>query len=493
MFLTKSSLWQKAIIGVFCMVIFTFSADAATHLVTNTNDSGAGSLRQAFLATAIPPNNSEINYIEFDAAVFSTPQTITLSSFIQVSHSVGIIVNGPGKNLLTITGGSSNTTFEIMNGNFTLNNLAFRNLAQITGGGNLTLNEVLFDGVSNPNNSVIFMNNAASININRTEIINSPMTTGYVLTLTNMQGPVNINDSTIANNLSGGIASGSGASNRTINIFNSTICNNGRGAINILGTNLVTYNIVNTTIARNSSVLTGAGIRHDTVFFSSIINLRNSIIADNIRTTDGSFSDITGPVVSQGNNLIRSTIGATISGNTASNITGVSPMLAATLDFNGGTTRNYALLMGSPAIDAGNNCVVADTCFAEFSQDFLAPLLTDQRGVNRQIGANVDIGAFEFIAPLVAQVSIGGRITNESGNGIARVRVSLTKPNGEIVSAMTGAFGFYHFENIQVGENYVLQAQSKRFQFQNNPRIISVSEELQNEDFTAIGNLNKQE
>lgn len=343
MFLTKFSIWQNVFIGIFCLLICTFSANAATHLVTNTNDSGAGSLRQAFQDAVIPINQTQLNFIEFDPSVFSTTQTISLNSFIQVSHTTGIVVNGPGKNLLTITGGSSNTTFEIMNGNFTLNNLAFRNLAQITGGGNLTLNEVLFDGVSNPNNSVIFMNLAQSININRTEIVNSTMTAGYVLTITNMQGTVNINDSTIANNLSGGISSSGGVSNRTFNITNSTICNNHREGINIFGQNFVTYNIVNTTIARNSSVLTGSGIRHDVVFAPSTINLRNSIIADNTRTTDGSFSDITGPVVSQGNNLIRALVDATISGNTASNILGVSPMLSATLALNGGTTRNYAL------------------------------------------------------------------------------------------------------------------------------------------------------
>jgi len=98
-----------------------------------------------------------------------------------------------------------------------------------------------------------------------------------------------------------------------------------------------------------------------------------------------------------------------------------------------------------------------------------------------------------YLAPLAANVSVSGRITDNNGNGIGKVRVSLTKSNGEILSAMTNAFGYYTFGGIEVGQTYTLQADSKRFQFQNNPRIISVSEELQNEDFMTIENLNKQE
>ena len=53
---------------------------------------------------------------------------------------------------------------------------------------------------------------------------------------------------------------------------------------------------------------------------------------------------------------------------------------------NGGPTKTYALLVGSPAIDKGDNA--------------LAPL-ADQRGVDRPqpAGGIVDIGAYEFKAP----------------------------------------------------------------------------------------------
>lgn len=92
-----------------------------------------------------------------------------------------------------------------------------------------------------------------------------------------------------------------------------------------------------------------------------------------------------------------------------------------------------------------------------------------------------------YLAPLAANVSVSGRITDNNGSGIPRVRVRLTKPNGEILAAMTNVFGYYKFENLEAGQIYILQANSKRFQFQNNPRVLTVSENVENEDFTAIG------
>lgn len=89
-------------------------------------------------------------------------------------------------------------------------------------------------------------------------------------------------------------------------------------------------------------------------------------------------------------------------------------------------------------------------------------------------------------APTAASVSIGGRVTAFSGQGIQNVRVVLTSLNGTTRFSMTGSFGFYRFDDVEVGETYILTVFSKRFVFTNPTQIISVSEELNNLDFVAI-------
>lgn len=113
---------------------------------------------------------------------------------------------------------------------------------------------------------------------------------------------------------------------------------------------------------------------------------RNSLLGGNV-DTGGEAPDFSGTLISQGYNLIQSTIGYTITGVLTGNLTGVDPLLGP-LENNGGSTLTHALLPGSPAIDAGNptGCT-----------DHLGNLLTtDQRGVTRPQGPTCDIGAVEL-------------------------------------------------------------------------------------------------
>src|SRR4051812_12244849 len=74
----------------------------AIYTVTNVNDVGPGSLRQAILNA----NNSAHadDTIVFDAAVFSTPRVIDVISALPQFGSVsgGLSIVGPGSNLLTV-------------------------------------------------------------------------------------------------------------------------------------------------------------------------------------------------------------------------------------------------------------------------------------------------------------------------------------------------------------------------------------------------------
>jgi hypothetical protein len=82
-------------------------------------------------------------------------------------------------------------------------------------------------------------------------------------------------------------------------------------------------------------------------------------------------------------------------------------VLNTTLANNGGWTLTHALAAGSPAIDAGDNCVFTNTC----SPALGFALLTDQRGATRKSGTAVDIGAVE-IAPFVTNTPAGTALNN---------------------------------------------------------------------------------
>lgn len=141
--------------------------------------------------------------------------------------------------------------------------------------------------------------------------------------------------------------------------------------------------ILNSTIVLNDAVI-GAGI--DTQR-SAVVRLGRSVLSDSI-----SGPDCSGAVVSLGHNLFGSPAPCTITGDTSTDLFGVSPLLGPLQD-NGGPTLTHALLPASPAIDSA-----ADSCV----DDLGAPLAADQRGQPRPVDGDgdgvpgCDIGAFEF-------------------------------------------------------------------------------------------------
>jgi hypothetical protein len=89
------------------------------------------------------------------------------------------------------------------------------------------------------------------------------------------------------------------------------------------------------------------------------------------------------------------------------------------------------------------------------------------------------------LAPTAATVSVAGRVMNEGGFGVPRVTVSIVDGQGGARETLTNSFGYYRFDDVQVGLNYTFQIFSKRYQFE--PRVIFVTEEMENVDFTTSG------
>ena len=88
-----------------------------------------------------------------------------------------------------------------------------------------------------------------------------------------------------------------------------------------------------------------------------------------------------------------------------------------------------------------------------------------------------------LLAPLAANAAISGRVITADGQPIARTRVSITDEHGETKYTLTSSFGYYRFDEIRVGETYVIQPHDKRYQFA--PQIITLNEDLEDLNFIA--------
>lgn len=105
-------------------------------------------------------------------------------------------------------------------------------------------------------------------------------------------------------------------------------------------------------------------------------------------------------------------------------------------------------------------------------------------------GAGVNNHTFDFgfyLAPTAASVSVGGRIQSADGRGIRNVVVTLTDADGQSVSTRTGAFGYYRFEGVEVGQTITVGVQAKQFNFNQPTRVISLEDAIEDLDFTADG------
>ena len=89
------------------------------------------------------------------------------------------------------------------------------------------------------------------------------------------------------------------------------------------------------------------------------------------------------------------------------------------------------------------------------------------------------------LSTTAAGVTVSGRVQTEYGSGIRNVRVTLVPATGPRREVVTGSFGYFQFEDVAVGETYILSVAAKRYQFAAPVRVITVTDEISGLDFTA--------
>jgi len=404
------------------LLALSFPIFGATITVTNTNDSGSGSLRNAI---AIANHGDTIS--------FSVAGTISLTTGT-LSISKDLIIDGPGASSLAIRG---NNTFQVFSiaATVVLSGLTVENGSSSGGGG------IFNAGALTLSNSTVSHNSAAYgggiFNVGTLTLTNSNVSgnsSAYAGGgINNHGGLVTLTNSTISGNFTldggGGVFNDYGSLTLTSSVVSrNSATNAGGGIYNAFGTltltnsavtgnsasrggggilNSGTGTVTNSTVSGNTGGIYGGGGIYHVAYALTLTNstisgnstgirsqatltLKNTIVANSGSGANCSFEfDVD---VSDGHNLSDDS-------TCSSFLTAIGDLnnTPAELDpnglqYNGGPTQTIALLPGSPAVDAipvtpNNFCTAIDA---------ITPVATDQRGIPRPQGYACDIGAFEL-------------------------------------------------------------------------------------------------
>lgn len=372
---------------------------ATTFTVSNTNDAGAGSLRQAIIdanadatATAISPHTIDATGVSGSISLASELPNLNNHMAIMGSGARVLTVlrsAGPGTpdfRVFVVPGGRtvSMSGLTISNGRIS----AFG--AGILNSGTLKISECTVSG-----NTAIGFVSGGGIFSDGTLVANGVTFSG--------------NSCDFGAGLALYPPGTSTITNCTISGNNSPSATGGLGGGILIGFSPVAVSIVNSTIASNTIANSaGGGIGLASGDATQTLSYRNTIIGGN---TSPQVAIYSGAVTSLGYNISSDFTGAlTATGDKVN----TNPLLGLLAD-NGGPTNTHAPLAKSPAIDAGGS---------------VAGLATDQRGTNyprvqdlnafaNATGGNgSDIGAVEVRRFIVNITGDGGDAT-AIGDGLA--------------------------------------------------------------------------
>jgi len=83
-----------------------------------------------------------------------------------------------------------------------------------------------------------------------------------------------------------------------------------------------------------------------------------------------------------------------------------------------------------------------------------------------------------------AGVEISGRVVTPDGRGLRNAIVSMIDSKGVTRRATTSSFGYYRFDDVEVGEAYVMSVSSKRYRY--TPRLVQVFDTLAEVNFVGL-------
>lgn len=493
------SILRPTLVGVFLFLIVA-GVQAATLTVTNTFDSGSGSLRQAIIDAT--------GSAESDTVTFSIPTTDPGYDIVTNRFTISLVSELPSipvapftlsntqPEAVTVRGNGTFRIFTIAdNAVVTFNNLTITNgfsgppvlakgASSLGGGGGiyvgnsstLDLNDsVVTSNTAEFGGGAVFLSSGSSANVSKTTIStnSSPNGDGGAF-FVNDNATLNIDMSTVNDNS----ASNGGAIFNNIDgtIVAATSTFDANSAFNVGGAicSLSTITLTNNTITSNSAD-TGGGIYND---FTATLN--SNIVALN---SAGIGTDLGGSAYTGEYNLIGNADDS-IGLASAPNISGttglpIDPVIGPLQD-NGGNTMTRALITSSPAIDTGSTALTMD------QREALRPF--DSAGAPNGPGNATDIGAYEYrLGPSSSRVTVSGRVYLSSvrcERGVAGLSVSLLGLDGSDQVTYSDSNGNYKFTNALAGSSYIVSVRSREHIF--DAQIIVAGDNMGSVDFVKV-------
>jgi len=380
-------------------------ADAFT--VTNTNETGTGSLSKAIMDATKPGSHT----IDITAM-----GTINLTGPLPML-SYTLTITGPGADKLTIQRSAGTFPIITVAGVVEISGVTIKNGSNTGVGGNgggivviagnsLVLRNSTVTGNTAAIGSAIYADGALTI---QGSTISGNTGTGVTTTATIFASETTtVSDSTIADNAGTAIIFAPAVASKTLTIDRSTISGNMADKIGVDGLQLQGTATINAAaIIRNSTFSGNSGLAGGD-FWTSTNNVALSLT--NVTVVGNSAPSLLFDHTSMVNVTMRNTLfagtgmrcnggarptsqGHNLTSDTSCNLagvtdkTGMDPMLGS-LAANGGTTKTHTPLAGSPAINAGDGTAVD---------------VKEQRGLPRVQFGTVDIGAVEVAEPVISQ------------------------------------------------------------------------------------------
>lgn len=364
---------NREIFGELLITRIEFSFDGVVVDSLSDIDDGDYSAGNMSLREAVRLANEYegIDTITFDEGLAG--ETIVLTEG-QLDLTEDVTIAGLGADRLAISGGGVSRIFSS------------------SGQHEIVIEDVTLtdgDAAAFPFGGALLVQSGVEATLRRVTVQNS--TSEFSAAIRAVGSAVNVVDSSLVNNLGTGPAIDLRQSPGRFET--STISGNAGIGIrtftsNELGDPAGELLLLSVTVANNA----GGGVFNS--FAGGVLqaSYQNSLLADNggvgnFGAAVGSFSTL--DLQSLGNNLLDDTPAGDAAHAAGPNDQRETDPLLGPLQDNGGPTPTHALLVGSPAIDAGSNSTAPD------QRGFARPV--DQPGVpNVAGGVGVDIGAFEL-------------------------------------------------------------------------------------------------